>query len=221
MWPHRAGALRVRGHPPRGRPPPSRSASSRAPTVRPESFNAASKVFAGRARIADGMFDVTQHVLGPRDHHHVAGLVGERESTRQRAAYVPEFSLRESHRCRSEQRSRFDNRRQGGPVQDLVIPADALRRMPPDAPEEEQAPRDVGCFGRAIAIEEPSQCAAVALEIVTHAIQPCPLLRADQSLCRQGRFHGAIAHQPLHGVIALACRGEFQRCVCPHGFEHL
>ena len=122
---------------------------------------------------------------------------------------------------RAEERSRFDSRRKGGPFQDLVIPPDPLGRMPADAPEEEQTPRDVGCFGGAVAIDEPGQCAAVALEIVTHAIQPLALRRADQPLRGQGGFRGAIAHQPLHGVVALARRGELERRVRTYGFEHL
>ena len=93
--------------------------------------------------------------------------------------------------------------------------------MPPDQPEVHQPPRDVGRFGGTAALDEPRQRAAVALEIVTHAIQPFGLRGSDQPLRGEGGFGGAIARQPLQGVVALARRGELERRVRPHGFEHL
>ena len=117
MSKHRCGlieqALRVRGV--AGRKDDRRQPGQRIPEPpgepqRPESFNAAGEVLAGRVCIADGVFNVSQQILGPRDHHHVVGLVSEREGARERGAGVPEFSLRVPHRSRSEQRSRFDSR---------------------------------------------------------------------------------------------------------------
>ena len=93
--------------------------------------------------------------------------------------------------------------------------------MPADGPEEEQAPGDVAGFGRAVAIDEPRQRGAIALEILTHAIQPFDLRRSDQAVRRQGGFGHAIARQPLQGVVAFTRGGELERRVRPHGFEHL
>jgi hypothetical protein len=66
----------------------------------------------------------------------------------------------------------------------------------------------------------PGQRGAVALEIVTHAIQPFALITADQPFRNQRRLRSAIAHEPLHGVVALARRGEFEKGIRAHGFEH-
>ena len=80
--------------------------------------------------------------------------------------------------------------------------------MPADQPIEHQPPRDVGRFGGTAALDEPCQGAAVALEIVTHAIQPFGLRRSDQPLRGEDGFARAIARQSLQGVVALARGGE-------------
>ena len=57
-----------------------------------ETFNAAGEVLAGGVGIPDGVFNVSQQILGPRDHHDVAGLLGERESAHDRGACVAQLS---------------------------------------------------------------------------------------------------------------------------------
>ena len=111
--------------------------------------------------------------------------------------------------------------RKGRQVQNLFIPLKAFGRVPPDHPEVHQPPRDVGRFGGTAALDEPRQRAAIVLEIVTHAIQPFGLRRTDQPLRGEGGFAGAIARQPRQCVVALARRGELERRVRAHGFEHL
>ena len=54
-----------------------------------------------------------------------------------------------------------------------------------------------------------------------YSIEPFALRGADQALCSQGGFRGVIAHQPLHGVMALTRRGELESGVPSDGFEHL
>jgi hypothetical protein len=54
-----------------------------------------------------------------------------------------------------------------------------------------------------------------------HAIQPFDLCRSNQPLRGEGACSSAIAHQPLHGVVALTRLGELEGRICPHGFEHL
>ena len=88
-------------------------------------------------------------------------------------------------------------------------------------PEGHQPRPDLGCLGWAGMVDQPCERATVALEIVTHAIQPFDLRRSDQPVQRQGCFTHAIAHQPLDGVVALTGGGELERGVRPHGFEHL
>ena len=93
--------------------------------------------------------------------------------------------------------------------------------MPPDQPEVLQAPRDVGGFAGTAAFDEPRQGGAVALEIVTHAIQPFDLGRPHQPLRGAGGFADAIACQPLQRVVPLTRRGELESRVGSYGFEHL
>ena len=73
-------------------------------------------------------------------------------------------------------------------VQNLFIPLKAFGRVPADHPEVLQPPRDVGRFGWPAALDEPRQRAAVALEIVAHAIQPFGLRRAEQPLRGERRL---------------------------------
>ena len=138
--------------------------------------------------LPSGVFDVPEQMLGLRDHFHVAGAVGERQGAGEPGARAPEFSLRVPHHRRAEQRSRLGSGRKGRQVQNLFIPLEAFGRVPPDQPEVHQPPRDVGRFGGTAALDEPRQRAAVALEIVTHAIQPFDLRRSDQPLRGEGGF---------------------------------
>ena len=82
-------------------------------------------------------------------------------------------------------------------------PADrSYLRMPgrmPRCPERTNS-CDAGCFGRAVAIDEPGQRRG---KFDRHA-RLYSARGADQSIRSQRGFRGAIAHQPLHGVIALA-----------------
>ena len=159
---------------------------------------------AGGGRIAKGVFNVPEQMLSLRDHFRVAGVVGELEGAREPGACALEVSLRVPHHGRSDQRSRLGNGRKRRQVQNLFIPLKAFGRVPPDHPEVHQPPRDVGRFGGTTALDEPRQRAAVALEIITHAIQPFGLRGTDQPLRGEGGFVGAVARQPLQGVVALA-----------------
>ena len=93
--------------------------------------------------------------------------------------------------------------------------------MATDHPEPHQVPRYLGRFSCTAAFDEPRQCAAIVLEIVTHAIQPFGLSGSDQPVGGEGRFSDAIASEPFECVVALARRGELEAGVRPHGFEHL
>lgn len=53
------------------------------------------------------------------------------------------------------------------------------------------------------------------------SIEGFALPRSDQPLRTAGGFTDAIARQPLQGVCALACRGQFERRERPHRFENL
>jgi hypothetical protein len=136
-------------------------------------------------------------------------------------ACASEFSLRVQHDARSDERLRFrirGKRRQG---QRLFIPPESFGRMTPDHPEKMQSPSDVGRFGWTTALNEPGQGTAMALEIVTHAIQPFGLCVSDQPFGGERGFAGAVARQPLQCVVTLACRCELERRIRPDGFEHL
>jgi hypothetical protein len=62
---------------------------------------------------------------------------------------------------------------------------------------------------RAPRIREPGQCATVVLEVVTHAIQPVDLCRADQPV--GGQTGPQRCCNPLEGVVALARRRQHAR----------
>jgi hypothetical protein len=88
-------------------------------------------------------------------------------------------------------------------------------------PKKHQTTRDVGRLGGTAALDEPRQGAAVALEIFTHAVQPFDLRRSDQPLRGESGFTRAIAHQPLHRVVAGTRSGELASCERPHCVEHV
>ena len=65
------------------------------------------------------------------------------------------------------------------------------------------------------------QRAAVALEIVSHAIEPFRLLRPDKPAPGKGRFTGAVAHHTGERFVPLARGRELERRERSNGFEHL
>src|SRR5215813_4014828 len=93
--------------------------------------------------------------------------------------------------------------------------------MAANVPEEPQTYRNVSRFSETVMFDEPRQGAAVALEIVTHAIQPFNLRGADQRLSGLARFSGAKAHQALQGVVDFVCSGELEGRVRTYRFQHV
>jgi hypothetical protein len=167
------------------------------------------------------MFNVSEQMLSLRDHFRVAGALGELEGARERGACAPEFSQRVPHHGRANQRSRLRNGRNGWQLQNLFIPLKAFGGVPPDHPKVHQPPCDVGRFGWPALLDEPRQGATVAVEIVTHAIQPFGLRRTEQPLRSEGGFAGAVARQSCQCIVALAGLDELESRVSAHGFEHL
>ena len=143
-----------------------------------EPFDTASKAVARSVQIAEGVFDAPGQILGQHDHIHVARGMGKHEGAREPCAGAAKLSLPEPHQRRSHQRLGLSGRGKRRQVQRLFIPLQAFG-LSPDHPEPHQSPRNLGRLGRTAAFDEPRQDAAVALEILTHAIQPFDLRRAD------------------------------------------
>ncbi len=118
-------------------------------------------------------------------------------------------------------RCRFDIRRKGRQIQDLLEPAQALGRTPTNDPEEHQPPRNLDRFGCPMVSYEPREGAPVRLEILTDAIEPPDLCRPDESVCGQRSFRGAVTYQSLDGILVFTCIGELADRECTHGLEHL
>ena len=178
-----AGRKGDRRHPGQRIPEPPRDRQ------RPEPFNAAGEVVAGRVRRCRRSVRCARTDSRPaRPSSMSPALVGEREGARERGACVPEFSLRVPHRA--VPRSALDSAAGGRDGRFRIcsyhwMPSAACPRI---TQKKNKPPRDVGCFGGAAALDEPRQGAAVALEIVTHAIQPFDLRRSDQPLRSEGGF---------------------------------
>ena len=96
---------------------------------------------------------------------------------------------------------------------------EALGRVPANQPKEHQMPCNVGRFGGSVVFDEPRQHDAVALEIVTHAIEPFHLRGAHHAFHRTCGFTRAVARQPLHRVVALIGR-KLEGRIRPHCFQH-
>jgi hypothetical protein len=86
----------------------------------------------------------------------------------------------------------------------LIVPPETFDGMATDHPEPHQVPRYLGRFSCTAAFDEPRQCAAIVLEIVTHAIQPFGLSGSNQPVGGEGRFSDAIASEPFECVVTLA-----------------
>ena len=67
---------------------------------------------------------------------------------------------------------------------------------------------------------QPRQHDAIALEIVTHAVEPFDLRGAHRPFHRTCGFTRAVARQSLERVFALAGCRELESRVRPHGFQH-
>src|SRR5262245_14210896 len=177
--------------------------------LRPEVFKTPGVVLTGGVHMAERVFHAPQQILSLRHDRRVAGIVGQRDGTRQGGARLPDVSQAVPHRTRSKKRFRFDDPRRRQ-VQDLLAPPQALGCMATNVPEEPQAHRNVSRFSETIMFDEPRQGTAVALEVVTHAIQPFNLRGADQRLSRLGASSGPKAPQPPQGVVDFVCSGELR-----------
>ena len=195
-WPHRAGVPLGQCRRSQERLTPSRSAHSRCPTGSPATGTLQQlRVNQSRAavRLPSACSTRAGQILGLHDHIHVAGVVGE-HGTRSSPARARSSSPCVYHSTAAPS-SALDSAAGGrdGRSRICSIPPEAFGRIPPNQPEELQAPRDVGRFGGTAALDEPPQGAAIILEIVTHAIQPFGLRKSTNPAARSKSCRGAAA----------------------------
>ena len=142
----RRSAARRRRSP--GRPTPSRSAHCRAPTGAPAPgiLQRCARTARGPRRVADGVFDVPQQILGAARPSPVAALVRERERARKRGARVPSspcvYSIAAAPRALS-----IRQRRKDGRFRICSYHRRPSAAWPRITQKNIRTPGDVGCFG--------------------------------------------------------------------------
>jgi hypothetical protein len=78
-----------------------------------------------------------EHPCRVRDCDLIPGAARQSDASFEQVARASEFSLSVQHRRCSKQRARFSRWRQSGQAQDLLIPPESFRGMPPNQPEEQ------------------------------------------------------------------------------------
>ena len=132
-------------------------------------------------QITASLLDVPEQDLRHREDIGVCRVAADRQGAREAFSRVSQLPLRVPHDGRSDERLGFDRRPNSGYLRHLLEPLQRFRATSLNQPEEQEMPRNRRGFGCPLTLDQPSQNGAIALQIVSDAVQPFGLRWPDQS----------------------------------------